>query len=449
MKDIITVQLGKCGNSLGSLFWDDLYYEHNISDTGIIDYSNSEPNALPELFLTQNPDDSYSPRAILLDPDPVILSRFTSGPLSRLSKNNYVTANNSNDMNYSNALHQKDFIQDSIEAIRKSVESCENFKSFQFFHSIGGGSGSGFIKPIIEYLDENYFKNDIVTFTCTPSQKISELPLETLNACLALQWLVEFSKITIILDNEKTYDMLTKYSEFSSFEDLNKIMRKHVSDFTSLLRFPSTHLSSYLKIGAYFVPFPRIHFLRASGSYELSNQAIEKTLIANTMQPENLYYNDNFTSVNTITAIGISRGDLNANNLKKKLNKFTEYSTIKFINWVPKHILHNHIEVANQNCEKSFTFIQNSSNIKVLYDRLTSEFTNIFREKTWIQSYLKNGMDEMEFTEAESNINDLSSEYIEWGCFSGYGEEEGEEEGEEMPKNYSNEDSSVESIYRL
>jgi len=25
-------------------------------------------------------------------------------------------------------------------------------------------------------------------------------------------------------------------------------------------------------------------------------------------------------------------------------------------------------------------------------------------------------MDEMEFTEAESNLNDLACEYVEWGC---------------------------------
>ena len=444
MKDIITVQLGKCGNTLGSLFWDDLYYEHNISDNGVIDYSNSEPNASPELFLRQNPDDSYIPRAVLLDPDPAILSTFTSGPLSGVSKNNYVTANNSNDMNYSNALLQTNFIDNSIEAIRITAESCENLNSFQFFHSIGGGTGSGCLKSILEYLEENYKKKEIVTFTCLPSQKISELPLEVLNVCLGLQWLVEFSAISLILDNEKIFDLGTKYSEFSSFEDLNKIMRKHVSDFTSLLRFPSSHLSSYTKIGTYFIPYPRIHFLRASGSYELSNQVIEKNLIESIMKPENIYYSDNFTSINTMTAIGVSRGNLNVNSIKKKLNKFTEYSTLNFFHWAPKQILHFHTPAANRDCEKSFTFVQNSSDIKVLFERLSTEFCNIFREKIWIQSYLKNGMDEMDLTEAESNLNDLCSEYIQWGCDGCCGNES-DEEIEVFPKNYSHEDSSLES----
>jgi hypothetical protein len=42
------------------------------------------------------------------------------------------------------------------------------------------------------------------------------------------------------------------------------------------------------------------------------------------------------------------------------------------------------------------------------------------------------GMDEMEFTEAESNLNDLFSEYTGWGCGGDYSDDEEDEDGEEM-----------------
>ena len=35
----------------------------------------------------------------------------------------------------------------------------------------------------------------------------------------------------------------------------------------------------------------------------------------------------------------------------------------------------------------------------------------MFRRKTYVHAYLCNSMDEMDFTEAESNFNDLMSEY--------------------------------------
>ena len=42
---------------------------------------------------------------------------------------------------------------------------------------------------------------------------------------------------------------------------------------------------------------------------------------------------------------------------------------------------------------------------------LGAKFSALFRRKAFLHWYLREGMDEMEFTEAESNVNDLVSEY--------------------------------------
>ena len=58
----------------------------------------------------------------------------------------------------------------------------------------------------------------------------------------------------------------------------------------------------------------------------------------------------------------------------------------------------------------------------------------MFRRKAFLHWYTGEGMDEMEFTEAESNMNDLISEYIAMQDAGleeeGEGEEEEEEDGE-------------------
>ena len=61
---------------------------------------------------------------------------------------------------------------------------------------------------------------------------------------------------------------------------------------------------------------------------------------------------------------------------------------------------------------------------------LSKKFTEMFRKKYHLHWYLGEGMDEMEFTEAESNLNDLISEYSYYGCGAFYNGEEGEEEEE-------------------
>jgi tubulin beta len=53
----------------------------------------------------------------------------------------------------------------------------------------------------------------------------------------------------------------------------------------------------------------------------------------------------------------------------------------------------------------------------------------MFRRKAFLHWYTGEGMDEMEFTEAESNMNDLVSEYQQYQ--EATAEEEGEFEGGE------------------
>lgn len=82
----------------------------------------------------------------------------------------------------------------------------------------------------------------------------------------------------------------------------------------------------------------------------------------------------------------------------------------------------------------SGTFIGNSTAIQEIFKRIGEQFTAMFRRKAFLHWYTGEGMDEMEFTEAESNMNDLVSEYQQYqeatvddGDF--VEEEEAEEDG--------------------
>ncbi|XP_060718445.1 tubulin beta-4B chain-like isoform X6 [Tachysurus vachellii] len=77
------------------------------------------------------------------------------------------------------------------------------------------------------------------------------------------------------------------------------------------------------------------------------------------------------------------------------------------------------------------TFIGNSTAIQELFKRMSEQFTAMFRRKAFLHWYTGEGMDEMEFTEAESNMNDLVSEYQQYQDATAEEEGELEEEGEE------------------
>ncbi|KAH1948830.1 hypothetical protein KXV59_006262 [Aspergillus fumigatus] len=61
-----------------------------------------------------------------------------------------------------------------------------------------------------------------------------------------------------------------------------------------------------------------------------------------------------------------------------------------------------------------------------LFQRVATQFTAMFRRKAFLHWYTGEGMDEMEFTEAESNMNDLMSEYQQY-------QEASISDGEEQP----------------
>ena len=79
----------------------------------------------------------------------------------------------------------------------------------------------------------------------------------------------------------------------------------------------------------------------------------------------------------------------------------------------------------------SATFIGNSTAIQELFKRISEQFTAMFRRKAFLHTYNDVGLDEMELTEALSNMNDLISEYQQYQDSTADEEEEyGEEEAE-------------------
>ena len=79
----------------------------------------------------------------------------------------------------------------------------------------------------------------------------------------------------------------------------------------------------------------------------------------------------------------------------------------------------------------SATFIGNTTAIQSVFRRIADRFSAMFRRKSFLHWYTGEGMDEMEFTEAESNMNDLVSEYQQYQDASAEEEGEYEEEGGE------------------
>ncbi|XP_039328158.2 tubulin beta chain-like [Saimiri boliviensis] len=103
-------------------------------------------------------------------------------------------------------------------------------------------------------------------------------------------------------------------------------------------------------------------------------------------------------------------------------NKNSSY----FAEWLPHNVKTAVCDIPPRGLKMSATFIGNNTAIQELFKRISEHFTAMFRRKAFLHWYTGEGMDEMEFTEAESNLNDLVSEYQQ--CQDATAEEEEFEE---------------------
>ena len=91
-------------------------------------------------------------------------------------------------------------------------------------------------------------------------------------------------------------------------------------------------------------------------------------------------------------------------------NKNSQY----FAEWIPNNVKTAVCDIPPRGLKMAGTFIGNSTSIQELFDRVGEQFTAMFRRKAFLHWYTGEGMDEMEFTEAESNMLDLINEYQQY-----------------------------------
>ena len=91
-------------------------------------------------------------------------------------------------------------------------------------------------------------------------------------------------------------------------------------------------------------------------------------------------------------------------------NKNSSY----FVEWIPNNVKTAVCNIPPKGLKISGTFIGNSTSIQELFTRVSDQFSAMFRRKAFLHWYTSEGMDEMEFTEAESNIHDIIAEYQQY-----------------------------------
>merc|ERR1711952_136406 len=82
-----------------------------------------------------------------------------------------------------------------------------------------------------------------------------------------------------------------------------------------------------------------------------------------------------------------------------------------FVTWIPNNIKSSIIAVPPEGTDMSSTFVANTWAIKGVFQRISAQFAKMYKRKAFLHWYKGEGMDEMEFQEADKNVRDLITEY--------------------------------------
>ena len=100
--------------------------------------------------------------------------------------------------------------------------------------------------------------------------------------------------------------------------------------------------------------------------------------------------------------------------VEEQMQNVQNKNSAYFVEWIPNNVLTAQCDIPPRGLKMAVTFLGNSTAIQELFRRVSDQFTAMFKRKAFLHWYTQEGMDEMEFTEAESNMQDLVAEYQQY-----------------------------------
>ncbi|KAB0406318.1 hypothetical protein E2I00_007703, partial [Balaenoptera physalus] len=134
-----------------------------------------------------------------------------------------------------------------------------------------------------------------------------------------------------------------------------------------------------------------------------------------------------------LTVAAVFRGPMSMKEVDEQMLAIQNKNSSYFVEWIPNNVKVAVCDIPPRGLKMAATFIGNSTAIQELFKRISEQFSAMFRRKAFLHWFTGEGMDEMEFTEAESNMNDLVSEYQQYqDATADEGEEAFEDDEEEV-----------------
>ena len=432
-REIIVISVGGCGINMANDFWHLLLKEHKLQNDGAF---NEKPHYGDNMLRLDKIDVYFQetsgvffqesmkfvPRACLIDFDPNVNDTIKSSSIGSIFKpDNIISSTGSCGNNYAKGHYTNgaEFIDESFDVIRKEIESCNCLQGIQMTHSIGGGTGSGFAALLLSKIRDNFPDRVLANYTVFPSPRVSDVVVEPYNAILSINQLLENSDQTSVIDNEALFNIshnILKQNK-PKYSDLNWVISMVMSATTASLRFSVKLHNDLRKLGVNIVPFPRLHFfllsyapLFAAGHGDRIRLTVQR-LTDQMWSSRNYMANVKAEDGLFLCAAMMYHGPMATREVDDETAKIQQKFADEFVTWIPNNIKASMCIIGPVYTAMGGSFIGNTTAIKGVFQRVSAQFAKMYKRKAFLHWYKDNGMDEMEFEEADKNVRDLITEY--------------------------------------
>ncbi|XP_050304010.1 tubulin epsilon chain-like isoform X2 [Anthonomus grandis grandis] len=456
MSEFIVIQVGQCGNQIGSAMWPQILQEYNvpitpttIQETPTIknqsDYRFSsffnvskakqdiQFNCLQDLI-----DNKVKARAICIDMEDSVVARFKTGKLKGLFDDKCLVTNypgSGNNWAEGFCEHGPQYQEVILNCLRHSVERCDSLHGFLTMFSTGGGTGSGLGTFVLNMLADFYPKIERFS-TPVYSTGTEDVITSPYNNLLATQKLLEHATCVFPVENRCLLNIVnTKYRKtfmgkggphltmFSATDDMNRIVVDMLLHLTSGSRFPGRLNFDMNEINTNMVPFPEMKFISSGFNHittsggitakSTSSRQKEEMFLAACHRSNQLIQVDPLGPKSVLlSSTLIGRGDYIITDLQSHIEKIQ--AKAKFTPWSKKSMKLALCNVAPNGQKAALFSLFNTTALSGLFVHLKGHFDSLFRKKAHLHHYTKmNNFDMNYFYESIEAVETVLQKYDE------------------------------------
>ncbi|XP_044742006.1 tubulin gamma-1 chain-like isoform X2 [Chrysoperla carnea] len=436
--EMITLQLGQCGNQIGFEFWKRLCAEHGISPEGKLEDFATEGTDRKDVFFYQADDDHYIPRSVLLDLEPRVIHTIMNSPYAKLynPENVYLSKDGGGaGNNWASGFSQGSTLEEDIfDIIDREADGSDSLEGFVLCHSIAGGTGSGMGSYILEKLTDRFPKKLIQTYSVFPNQdEMSDVVVQPYNSLLTLKRLTQAADAVVVLDNTALNRIATDklHIQNPSFAQINSLVSTIMSVSTATLRYPSYMNNDLIGLIGPLVPTPRLHFLMTGYTPLIATEqlatTVRKTTVLDVMrrllQPTNMMVSSAYDRTPTpfqhcyISILNIIQGEVEPTQVHKSLQRIRERKLAQFIKWSPASIqvaLSRKSPYIQTSHRVSGLMLANHTSISMLFERVLTQYEKLRKREAFLEQFRKEDMfkDNLEeLDDSKAVVQDLVQEY--------------------------------------